>query len=128
MTLLNIMSKALKFMMTCRISYMTEIYQLLFKILLKNQKIVFTEQAIHTLLKQIYRVWELSMSVTLLLMLNILEVFNNVFHKRLLHNLQKYCLSLKIVNWIEDFLRKRTLTIKLLKYESESFVIHINIF
>jgi len=61
-------------------------------------------------------------------MLNVSEIFDNIFYKRLLYNLQKHYLSLKIVNWIEDFLRKKTSIIKLLKYESESFIIHINIF
>ncbi len=56
MIFLNIISKALKFIMTCRISYMTKIYYLLFKILLKDQKIMFTKQTIYILLKQIYRV------------------------------------------------------------------------
>ena len=61
-------------------------------------------------------------------MLNVSEAFNNVFYKRLFYNLWKHHLSLKIINWIEDFLREKTLTIKLLKYELESFVIYINIF
>ncbi len=61
-------------------------------------------------------------------MLNVSEVFNNVFYKKLLHNLWKCCLSLKIVNWIEDFLRKKTLIIKLSEYELKSFIIYINIF
>ncbi len=52
--LLNTMGKALKSMVAHRISYMTEIYQLLLKTLLRDQKIVFTEQTIYTLLKQIY--------------------------------------------------------------------------
>ena len=61
-------------------------------------------------------------------MLNVSEVFNNIFYKKLLYNLQKHHLSLKIVNWIEDFLKKRTSIIKLLKYKLESFIIYIDIF
>ena len=68
------------------------------------------------------------MLVTSLLMLNILKIFNNVFHKRLLHNLRKCQLLLKIVNWIDSFLKERTSILKLLKYEFEDFAIYINIF
>lgn len=125
--LLNIMGKTLKTVIARRISYMAETYQLLPKTLLEDQKIVFTEQAVHTLLEQIHGAWESSTPVTSLLMLDVSGAFDNVSHKRLLHNLRKRRLPLKIVNWIGDFLRERTSTIKLPKYESESFDIHTGI-
>lgn len=55
-TLLNTLKKALKLIITQRISYMTEIHNLLFKILLNERKTVSIKYIIHMLLKQIQRV------------------------------------------------------------------------
>lgn len=86
-----------------------------------------TEQAVHTLLERIHGAWESDTPVTTLLMLDVSGAFDNVSHKRLLHNLRKRQLPLKIVNWIGDFLRETTSIMKLPEFESESFAIHTGI-
>ncbi len=50
---------------------------------------IFTEHAIHMLLEQIQGVWDSHTPVASLLMLDVSGAFDNVSHRRLLHNLKK---------------------------------------
>lgn len=125
--LLNTMGKAMESVLARRISYLTEVHNLLPKTLLGGRKMVSTEHAIHALLEQIHGSWESATPVTSLLMLDVSGAFDNVSHKRLLHNLRKRRLPVELVNWIGSFLQGRTSTLKLPEFESEPFNIHTGI-
>jgi len=87
--LLNTLGKALESVIARRLSYMAETHQLLPKTLLGGQRMIFTEHTIHMLLEQIQGVWDSHTSVASLLMLDVSGAFDNVSHRRLLHNLKK---------------------------------------
>lgn len=38
------------------------------------------------------------------LMLNMIDAFDNILHERLVHNLKKWQIDLKIVDWIASFI------------------------
>ena len=125
--LLNTLGKAMESVMARRMSWMAETYQLLPRALLGGRKGVLTEHAVHTLMEVIQKAWNSDTPVTSLLMLDISGAFDNVSHQRLLHNLRKRRIPLKLVSWIGSFLKDRTSTLRLPEYESEPFNIHTGI-
>jgi hypothetical protein len=62
-----------------------------------------------------------------ILLLDVLRAFDNVSHKRLLHNLQKRQLPLEIIGWIASYLKDCRLKIKLQEGTGPEFSIHIGI-
>jgi hypothetical protein len=62
-----------------------------------------------------------------MLYMNILSVFNNVSHARLLNNLRKRKIPDIIIRWVTSFLRKRIIIIKMFEGESKIFNIKIKI-
>ena len=115
-TLLNTLNKALKLIIVKRINYLTEIFDLFFKTHINGRRITFTEHAVHLILKKIYSVWDFKAFITSMLSLNVVEVFDNVLHAKLLHNFRKRRIFILIVKWVKNFLKDRRIKIKLLKY------------
>ncbi len=62
-----------------------------------------------------------------MLLLNITEIFDNVLHTRLLHNLKKRKIDNNMTNWILSFLFNRSIIISLSKFTSEVFKTGISI-
>jgi hypothetical protein len=63
-----------------------------------------------------------------MLCIDIVEAFNNVLYKRLLDNLRKKGILDFILYWITSFLEECIIRIKIIKEESELFLIDIGIF
>ena len=127
MMLLNTLEKTLKSVIVRKISWITEIYQLLFKTLFNKKKRMLMKHVIHILMKVIQRAWNFSTSVISFFMFNVSEAFDNMSHQRLLHNLRKQQISLTLTDWIDSFLQKWISIFKLLEFESEFFSIFISI-
>jgi Reverse transcriptase (RNA-dependent DNA polymerase) len=62
-----------------------------------------------------------------MLCIDIAEAFNNVLYKRLLDNLRKKGILDFILHWITSFLEERITRIKVIKGESELFLIDTGI-
>jgi hypothetical protein len=58
-----------------------------------------TEHAIHMLLEKVNKAWK-HKEIASLLLLDVSGAFDNASHPRLLHNLWKRRIDLKIVHWI----------------------------
>lgn len=94
-----------------QISFLVEKYQLLPKSHIGGRKGRSTEEALHDIVEKIYAGWNKN-QVASLLMLNISGAYDHVCKIRLLHNLRKRRINLKVVGLIESFLSDSTTTMK----------------
>ena len=113
--LLNIMKKILKSIMTIRFNYAAEKHDLLFKKYFKSRKSTFSKHALHYLMKFIHFVW-INKKIAFLLLLNVINVFDNVFHFKLLYNLRKRRIKNFFSIWIKNFLSKKHTTMKMINH------------
>jgi hypothetical protein len=63
-----------------------------------------------------------------MLLLNVIEAFNNVFYSRLLHNLKKRRIKSIYLIWIKSFFSKRYIILKLINHIIDRIRIVINVF
>ena len=81
---LNTMNKILKFIIIIRLNFIIEKHNLFFRKHFENRKNTFFEHALHYIFKTIHSTW-INKKITSILLLNIIETFDNVFHFRLLY-------------------------------------------
>jgi hypothetical protein len=86
--LLNTLNKLMKSIMTIRLSYAAKKHNLLLRKHFEDRKNIASKHALHYIIETINSVWVNKKTATILL-LNVIEVFDNVSHLRLLHNLKK---------------------------------------
>ncbi len=104
--LLDIMSKALKSIMTKRLSDIVETHHMLSDAQMRARCKWFMISTLNLLVDQIHTVWDCKIKyVTFMLSLNIVEAFNQVLHVRLLHTLKMKRISDYIIKWACSFLK-----------------------
>ena len=118
--LLNTLGKALESILTTRISFAAEEFELLPRRHMRGRKAKGTELALQMLMKTIHATW-LRKKIATMLLLNIMRAFDNLFHTRLIHNLRKRRIDNNMINWILSFLSNRSTIILLSKFISETF-------
>ena len=109
--LLNTIGKIMDSIIAKRLSYLAEAFGLLPDTHMGGRKLRSTEHALHHILDKIYEAWNCGEKVASLLLLDVSGAFDNVSHKRLLHNLRKRRIDEKIVRWIASALQERYTTI-----------------
>lgn len=124
--LLETIGKALETILAKRIAYLAESHGLLPKTHMGGRKCTSTEHAVHFLIEKILAAWNKG-NVASALFLDVSGAFDNVSHKRLLHNLKKRRIDPRIIAWIESFLDNRTTIIKTNEHTSGKFRISIGI-
>ena len=87
-TLLNIMNKIMKIIMTSRLSYATEKHEFLSRSQFENRQKIFIEHALHFITKKIHTIW-INDEIAIMLLLNVTEIYDNVCYFRLFYNLKK---------------------------------------
>jgi hypothetical protein len=94
-----------------RISYYMEHHMVLPKLHVGGRKMRSVDHALHLLTERIHSIIstynpKLSKkhNVALVLMLDVSGAFDNVSHARLLHNLRKWRIPLRVVQWVKSFL------------------------
>ena len=90
--LLNILEKILELIIAIQIVWVLKKYKLLSKIYLGERKGISTDYIIQLILDYIYCIWDRDKKINIIL-LNISDVFDNIFYTQLLFNL--YQLKLK---------------------------------
>lgn len=91
-----------------RLNYLVETYQLLLPTYIGGRKKRSTEHALHAVTEKIYKAWNRKRTrVASLLLLDVSGAFDNVSYVRLLHNLRKRKIDEKTVRWIASFLGNR---------------------
>ena len=88
-------------------SYLTEHYQLLPKTHFGGRPGRSTEDAMMILIENIHRAWKQGKVFTAIY-LDVAGAFNNVHHKRLIHNLRARHIPECITKWLESFLKDRS--------------------
>lgn len=125
-TLLDTIGKAIELILAKRISAITELYELLPKTHFGDRRSTLTVHAVYYLVERAYKGWHQGID-TFVLMLDVTGAFDNVSHPRLLHNLRKRRIDLKIVNWISCFISNRSTVIKINEYISDNIKISTGI-
>ena len=88
-TLLDIMSKALKSIMIKRLNDITETHHILSDAQMRAKCKQFVISTLNLLVDQIHMIWDCKIKyITFMLSLDIIEAFNQVLHIRLLHTLK----------------------------------------
>ena len=117
--LLDTIGKALKSILAKKISANTKLYDLLLKTHFGGRRGTSTEHAVHYLVQKSYQGWHQGKD-TSAFMLDVTGAFDNVSHKRLLHNLRKRRIDPKIIDWISSFISNCSTVIKTNKCVSEN--------
>ena len=126
--LLNTIGKVMDAVIARRLSYLIETYQILPRLHLGGRKLRSTEHALHTVVERVYEAWNTGQGQVLsLLLLDVSGAFDNVSHKRLLHNLRKRKVDERIVRWIASFLSDRHTRITIDGYISNEYAIETGV-
>jgi len=112
--------KVLESIMAETISYLTENHELLPANHFGGRPCRSTEDAMMLLTENIYETWG-QKEVFSAVFMDVAGAFNNVHHKRLIHNLRKRRIPLKITRWIESFLQGRSTRTSFNGTQSTSF-------
>jgi hypothetical protein len=120
--LLNTIGKLMDSIIAKRISYMTEIHQLLPSTHIGGRKGKSTDHALYVIIEKIYEAWNSpEPQVASLLLLDVSGAFDNVSYIRLLHNLRKRRIDERTVRWIASFLADRSIVISFDLFRSEVY-------
>ncbi len=126
--LLDIMSKALKSIMTKRLSDITETHHMLSDAQMRARRKRFVISTLNLLVDQIHTIWDCEIKyITFMLSLNIVKAFNQVLHIRLLHTLKMKRTSNYTVEWACSFLENRETLLKFNEQMSDMHKIYANI-
>jgi hypothetical protein len=110
--LLNTIGKGLESVVARRISYMLDSNNILPPTHLGGRKGISTEHAVLHLIDRIRRTWGKGRPVVTMVLLDVSGSYDNVAHKRLLHDIKKQRLG-RLVPWISSFLTNRSTRIKM---------------
>ena len=112
--------KVLESIVAETISYLTENHRLLPANHFGGRPCRSTEDAMMLLTENIYETWG-QKEVFSAVFMDVAGAFNNVHHKRLIHNLRKRRIPPKITRWLESFLQGRSTRISFNGIQSTSF-------
>jgi Reverse transcriptase (RNA-dependent DNA polymerase) len=115
--LLNTLGKALESVIANRLKGVTEKFNLLPNTQHGARPMRSTESALFLLREKIKAILGYR-RVPSLLTLDVQKAFDNVSHRRLIHDLRKRKVPSRIIGWIYSFLSDRSTSVRLLDYES----------
>ena len=103
----NTLGKILESVMAIVISYLTEAHGLLPVQHFGGRPGRSVEDAMMILSESVYKAWK-NKNVYTAIFMDVAGAFNNVHHKRLIHNLRMRHMPEKITEWIQSFLQERS--------------------
>jgi hypothetical protein len=116
----------MKSFMTIRLNYAAKKHNLLFKKHFESRKKIVSKHVLHYIMKTINTIW-INKKIAFMLLLNVIEVFDNVSHFRLLHNLKKRRIENIYLVWMKSFLSKRYIILKLIDHTTDRIRTIINV-
>ena len=125
--LLNIINKTMKSVIIIKLNYATKKHDLLLKKHFDERKNTFSKHVFHYLIKIIHSVW-IDKKIVSLLLFDVIKIFDNVTHFKLLHNLKKRRIEKNFVAWINSFLFDRHIILKMMNYTTKKLRIQCEIF
>jgi len=114
----NTMGKILESIVAELISYLTETYELLPKQHYGGRPGRTAEDAMLVLSENIHPAWKKG-EIYSAIFLDVVGAFNNVHHKRLIHNMRKRRIPTPITQWLMSFLTVRTTRLRFNRSISE---------
>lgn len=120
--LLNTIAKVLEAVMTERLHYDVEKYGQLPIMHTGGRKRVSCEHAIHMIMERIHSNLRARRVISMLL-LDFSGAYDNVIHKRLIHNMRKRGVHPYIVRWIDSWLKDRKARIRMNEGLSDWFLV-----
>ena len=120
------MNKIMKIIMISRLSYAAEKHELLSRSQFEDRQRIFIEHALHFITKRIHTAW-INDEIAIMLLLNVTEVYDNVCHLRLFHNLKKKRIENNSLKWIISFLSKKYIILKFVNYITNRIRIKIEL-
>ena len=121
---LNTMNKIMKIIMTSRLSYATEKHEFLSRNQFESRQKIFIEHVLHFIIEKIHTIW-INDETAIMLFLNVTEIYDNVCHFRLFHNLKKIRIKNNSLRWIISFFSKKYIILKLVNYITNKIKIKI---
>lgn len=120
--LLNTVGKIMDAIIARRLSYLAETHGLLPDSHMGGRRCRSTEHTLHQIVDKIYEAWGSGKGmVASLLLLDVSGAFDNVSHRRLLHNLRKRRIDEATVRWTASFLECRETEIHVDGFRSETY-------
>jgi hypothetical protein len=113
--LLNTLDKLMKSIMTTRLNYATKKHNLLLKDHFESRKNIVSKHALHYIIEVINSIW-VNKKIATMLLLNVIDAFDNISHFKLLHNLRKHRIENIYLIWVKNFLSKRYIIFKLIDH------------
>ncbi len=110
-SLVNTIGKIIKAIIAAGISFMATIYELLLTTFFGDRRGSCVETAIHHLLEKIYAAGN-DNKIASLLMMDVFAEYPNTSHQRLLHNLRKRKIDIKMVDLVASFQTDRHTIVK----------------
>jgi hypothetical protein len=126
--LLNILNKALEFIITRRINDLTKINDMFFVSQMRKQKNRNCDTTLKLLIEQIHTIWNMRKEkMMILLNINVINVYDYVSRERLLHNSRKQKISIWMINWTNNFMRDKHTSLIIDNFTMISRLIKIDI-
>ncbi|KAK1485910.1 zinc knuckle, partial [Colletotrichum abscissum] len=120
--LLNMVGKIMDAVIARRLSYLAETHGLLPDSHMGGRRRRSTEHALDQIVDRIYEAWGSGQGmVASLLLLDVSGAFDNVSHRRILHNLRKRRIDEATVRWVASFLGCRETDIHVDGFRSETY-------
>jgi hypothetical protein len=126
-TLLNMLNKLMKFIITIHLNFAAQKHNLLLRKHFENRKNIVSKHALHYIIEMIYSIW-INKKIATILLLNVIEVFDNVSHFKLLHNLKKRRIESIYLILMKSFFSKRYIIFKLIDHIIDCIRTVINVF
>jgi hypothetical protein len=112
--LLNTLNKILKSIITRRINSLTKTHDMFFASQMNDRKSKNCETTLKLFIEQIHTVWNMKKDkIATFLNMNVIDVYDHVFKKRLLHNLRKRNISNWIIRWTNNFMKDKHISFSL---------------
>ncbi len=123
---LNTIGKMIEAIIAARISYIATTHELPPTTHFEGRRGLFVETAIHHLLEKIYSAWNEN-KIESLLMMDVSAAYPNTSHQRLLHNLRKRKIDIKVVDLVAYFLTDRHTIVKTNKHTTPKLPINLGL-
>ena len=116
----------MKFDLINRLTWTTETYKLFSNLHLENRKNISLKMTMHILMKKIHAAWKKKL-IIIIFLFNILNVFDNVFHRRLFYNFRKRRIENAMLEWIVSFINNKKIKLRLSNFESKWIYVNTDI-
>jgi hypothetical protein len=126
--LFNTLNKTLKSIIIKRIRNWTKTHKLLFETQMNKRRKRTYETTLKFFTKQIHIVWNMSKNkMIILLNLNVINTYDHVSKKKLIHNLRKKRIFDWIIIWIDNVMQNKYTTLKINEQSTLMYLIKIHI-